>query len=266
MSKIKATVDSKVFNSLKTYDLTEAYQGVSNLYQLVSKYAGVDLYPERVSDSVNCNKNRSEKTTDTVTFNMDMNVWGAIVDDLLTKFSTDVNAQRVIPLFVNSAFLDFSNFDLATEYTDTVDGGEIPLIAMVPNVSKMFYQLGVSGTNNGLDKGLYGDGTNGVNLKISAANTLAANVHSSWNSTAFEYVGYSNDFTVIETSTTATVTAGSLSVDFTPTDGAATGTAGAYGMNKVVFATASLNTALKIDLNIAKMPGVNSIFAIGFVA
>ena len=258
MANPKIQIEYPYVAAAKAYNLSTPFDGVSNIYELISKYAGVTLVAKRVEGAANCNKNKSEKLQDTVVFTMGANVWGAIMNDLFANFASSANAQRLIAAFAPAVYFDFKNFNLVDEYVDSVEGGNYPLVNFYPSFSKNFFEV----AGAGLKEGFYGyAGTKGLAIQRNTATAIKANFHDSWSSVQISFEAEDTQSNSIN-GFSATVADGIYSASYTSTEGAYT--TGIVYLSKAVFQDSS-HTSLMMDLDVSKFAGSN-VFSVGYVA
>lgn len=258
MAKIKMTVAADLVAAAKAYNLANDYMGITNIYELLSAYANVNLVAER-SKIADCSKNISEKSANTVKVNVSIDLWGMIVDDLATNFNS-VNAQLLLPLFVEPAMLDMSRFNLVDKYTATADRGAVPPINIGVSFDKNFFQV----ANAGLEKGMFGDGVDGVAISKNTDVTFKAGFNTVWNGVNFAFDAFDSANNVIQSNFNASVSDGVLNLIH---NGAQSDyTNGVWRLKNAIYKTAAANNWLKVDLNLANMVNVNNIIYMGYNA
>ena len=259
LESLKFPIRTEAYNSLKALNLAASFEGISNVFDLVEKYSKVKFVVERTAARENCSKNRAEDSLDTIKMDLPANVWGAIVDYLVSVFDSSADAQRVFEFFVPAVYLDYSAFSLVSEYVDTVKGGVSEGINFLPNFTKNFTEV----AGAGIEDGFYGyKGTRGLSIRRSTATNIKMSLADSWSSVQLEFTAFTEAF-VSADKFSATVSDGVYSASFTSA-------AGSYKtmflkLNSAVFKTTSDCAGLLVNLDVAKFASSN-IFTVGAIA
>lgn len=257
MANVKVAVSRAQLNAAKTYNTTTRYEGINNIYDMLKAYANVNLVLDREVVK-NCDRNIAEKQQNTFISKVNVNVWGFVVNDLLTNFDMNINAQILLPMFVDANYLDFSQFNLTDIYEDSVDGGDLPPLLISPSISKNFFELG----GNGLSRGLYGYTANGVQISKTVETNIRASFDSVFNGATMVYDVYDNANNVVDSDASGTIADGVYSVNVTANAGDYSD--GVFVLKSFIAFDAATNDALRYDLNLANMNGVDRVFSIGF--
>ena len=260
---IQIQIRTELHTALLAYNTSSAYEGEANAFNLVQKYGDIQLKKIRTAVAGGCGlKNMNERTMNTAYIQFNSAAWAHLLDDLLTNFASDVNAQLILPFLVPKSNLDLANFSLTSLITADARGGINYPFALVPNFTAAFFQFG----NVGLKEGLWGndDSSASVALKINVSNSLEGAVASNYNSKEFQFKLLGADYSQKQDAVTASVTNGAFTYTCTPAAGSYTG--GYVEIFSMLYAVASDSEAFSTSLNLAYLPGFVSSIAIGYVS
>lgn len=259
MGNIKVRIKQQTLSAINSVEIDGGgYKGVTNLKDIIEIFGGVKLVRERNRGGRDLfYRNRAQKMSSTVTMTLPFDAWGVISEYLLSNFNVK-NNQLVLPLFINPMFLDFNQFNLVDEYTDTSDGGNYDLVNFVPEISSIFYQVG----SQGLSEGFYGDGSNGVSISRASLTSIKAKTSDVFNSKIFKFNSFDASGNSVEGDINATVSGGELNLSHTSAAGSYT--SGYFKLDSLVFKESSESSALKLDLDIANLPGLSNVIPVGY--
>lgn len=177
-------VPAVIGNAFNTYELTTAYNGLTNLAAIISKYADITIKGDTVGNKTPCNCAPSLDGYKWNVFTIPMDVWVAIMSDIATNIyngsgtvppATQILAQYLAPWFLNISFWNVTGWDAATSGAFYA--------ARNANVSARFVPAGTQGGNSSFrnNVGFYGstvaDGANTVTIGgLSALNGKSVTV------------------------------------------------------------------------------------------